>query len=220
MKKLLIIPFILASFITIMAQQGSNADNAYFAIEGSKLLQNNINIDGTPYIYPFMNAKVKGVDGTTKMRYNANNDEVEYQTENGNLALLKQAKFSDIYFTEMNLHLKLITYNYDKSTITGYLYELINKPDIKIYKREHVSYNAAKAARTSYDSATPPNFKLDEPTYFIQKGAGEIVELPSNKKKLITLFPDKKEAITQYFKNNKGDYSNKKDLENLVEILN
>ena len=219
MKKLLIIPILLGSFTTIVAQYDTNADKAYYIIEGNKLLDSKPNVDGTPYLYPFMNAQVKDVAGVTKMRYNANNDEVEYETENGNLALVKQPKFGDIYFTEMGLHLKLVTYNYNNLPITGYLFELVDKPDLKIYKREHINYYDAKVARNSYDAATPATFKLDEPTYFIQKGTGEITELPSSKRKLIEMYPDKKEAITQYFKNNKGNFSNKNDLEKLSQIL-
>jgi hypothetical protein len=203
----------------MVAQYDSNADKTYYVIEGNKLLDSKPNVDGTPYLYPFMNAKVKDVAGVTKMRYNAYNDEVEYQTENGDLALLKQPKFGDIYFTEYDLHLKLVNYNYNNATITGYLFELVDKPNLKIYKREHINYYDAKTARNSYDAGSPPSFKVAEPVYFIQKNGGPITELPSNKKKLIALFPDKKEAIIQYFKNNKGDFSKKNDLEKLADIL-
>lgn len=209
----------MGSCITIVAQNDSNADQAYYAIQGNKLLDSKADVDGTPYLYPFMDAKVKDVGGVTKMRYNANNDEVEYQTENGNLALLKQAKFGDIYFTEQNLHLKLVTYNYDMATVTGYLYELINKPALKIYKREHIDFSKAKAARNSYSDSSPASFTLSKPVYFIKNGTSEIVELPSNRKKLIEMFPDKKEAINMYFRNNKGDYVNKNDLINLANAL-
>ncbi|MBC7555573.1 MAG: hypothetical protein H7195_01280, partial [Chryseobacterium sp.] len=71
----------------------------------------------------------------------------------------------------------------------------------------------------SYSDSSPASFTLTKPVYFIQKGSGEIVELPSNKKKLIEMFPDKKEALNIYFKNNKGDYSNKNDLINLANAL-
>ena len=219
MKKPFIISFILLSFTTIIAQQPSNLDKSYFTIEGNKLIDSKIVVDGTPYLHPFMNAKVEGVQGTTKMRYNAYNDEVEYQTESGNLALLKLAKFSDIYFLEQGLHLKLVTYEYNKTPITGYLFELVNKPEIKIYKREHITFNAEKAARTSYNTATPASFSHDKPVYFIQKGAGAIVELPSNKRKLTELFPAKKDAINQLFKSNNIDFSNTSDLEKLADIL-
>jgi hypothetical protein len=225
MKKLLFLMFLFLSFISICAQVSIHdnsiiVENTYIQVQGEKLRENEKYIQGSPYLNPlFMNAKIAGVSGATKMRYNANNDEVEYQTQNGNLAILKEPKFGDIYFMEQDLHLKLVTYNYNKATITGYLFELIDKPNLKIYKREHINYYEAKAANNSYDNATPATFKLSEPTYFIQRNGGEITELPSNKKKLIALFPDKKEAIIQYFKNNKGDFSKKNDLEKLADIL-
>ncbi|WP_417430988.1 hypothetical protein [Halpernia sp.] len=228
MRKLLIIPLLIFTFSKNIAQKPrdlptpfptNKIDGIYSGIEGHKLLNNNENIDGTPYAYPFMDAKVKGVEGTTKMRYNANNDEVEYETENGNLALLKLPKFSDIYFEALNLHLKLVTYNYNNTKITGYLYEIIDKPTVKIYRKEHITYNKAKPARTSYDEAANANFSKDKPVYFIKKGDAEIVEMPSNKKKLIEMYPEKKEIITQYFKNNRVDLSDSKDLQKLAEIL-
>ncbi|MGS0748472.1 hypothetical protein [Halpernia sp. GG3] len=219
MKNLLIIHCLMASFVTVVAQQISNLDKSFYTIEGNKLLQSSVSIDGTPYLYPFMNANVEGVQGSTKMRYNANNDEVEYETANGNLALLKQAKFSDIYFLEQNMHLKLVTYNYDKATITGYLYLLVDTPNLKIFKREHINYYPEKVAKSSYDTSSPPSFIKADAAYFVQRGTSGIVELPSNKKQLIELFPDKKEEIKNYLKDNKLNYSNKNDVQKLAAIL-
>ncbi|WP_090082645.1 hypothetical protein [Halpernia frigidisoli] len=74
-------------------------------------------------------------------------------------------------------------------------------------------------AKSFYDTAQPASFLKADPIYFIQKNNAEIVELPNSKKKLIAAFPDKKDAINQYFKDNKGDFSNKADLQKLAAIL-
>lgn len=219
MKKCSIFLFLLIGFSNIFAQNDSQSDAIYIRIEQDKLKNNGKDIEGSPYIFPIMDAEVKGVDGTTKMRYNAYNDEVEYKTENGTLALIKQAKFNDIYFPAQNRHLKLLNYNYNGKQIEGYLYEEVANPNVKIYKREHIDFIDEKPARSSYDEGAPATYKLAKPVYFIQFGDAALIELPENKKKLAELFPNKKEDLKQYFKNNKVDFSKQSDLQKLAEIL-
>lgn len=177
-------------------------------------------VDGTPYVYPeYVLGNVEGFPESFKMRYNAYLDEVNFKKGGGDLALLKEEKYGTINFTETNETLKLEQFTNKNISTLGYLFVVAAKDDLTIYKKSTIVYSPFVAARTTYDADSPAKYRKLGDVYFIKKGNDEIVEIPSNKNKLIEMFPEKKEAINQYFKNNKVNLSDAKDLKKLAEIL-
>ncbi|WHF50483.1 hypothetical protein QGN23_08535 [Chryseobacterium gotjawalense] len=177
-------------------------------------------VQGTPYIYPdYVLGRVEGFPESYKMRYNANIDEINFKKGDQDLALLKDKPYGTVNFKETNEIIKLEQYIYKNNTILGYLFVVADKDNLKIFKKSTISYSPFVAAKNSYDIDKPAAYKKLPDVYFIKKGNGEIVEMPSNKNKLIDMFPEKKEAVNQYFKNNKVNLSDGKDLKKLAEIL-
>ncbi len=177
-------------------------------------------IEGTPFIYPeYQRGSVSGFPESYKMRYNAYLDEVNFKKDDADLALLKEKVYGTIHFNETNEILKLEQYTYKKSAVQGYLFVVADKENVTIYKKLSMSYSPFKEAKNSYDTDSPAKYKKLADVYFIKRGNSEIVEMASNKNQLIEMFPEKKDAINQYFKANKVNLSDSKELKKLAEIL-
>lgn len=177
-------------------------------------------IDGSPYLVKdFLIGQVEGFPDLFQIRYNAYLDEVQFKKDGALMAFLKEPKYATINFSDTNQQLKLENYNYNGQKVLGYLFVVSSNEDVKIYRKSSVVFQDFKAAKTSYDADKPANFRRIPDVYFIKKGTSDIVELPSNKNKLITMFPEKKEVINQYYKNNSVNLSEDVDLKKLSEIL-
>ncbi len=177
-------------------------------------------IDGTSYLYPeYVLGKVDGFPETYKMRYNANLDEVIFKKDNTDLALLKEEMYGTINLTETNEILKLANYTYKNTAIHGYLFVVAQNENLTIYKKSSIIFTPFKESKNSYDFDKPAAYVRAPDVYFMKKGTSDIVELPTKKNKLIALFPEKKEAINQYFKDNTVDLTDSKDLQKLAKIL-
>ena len=55
--------------------------------------------------------------------------------------------------------------------------------------------------------------------YFIGLGNGNIVEMPTKKKELLKMFPNKEKEIEEFLKSNKISFKDEKDLIVLVNYL-
>ena len=177
-------------------------------------------VDGSPYLVKdFLMGKVEGFPDFYQIRYNAYLDEVQFKKDNKIMAFLKEEKYGTIKFTDTNETLKLANYKYENNSVLGYLFVIADTGNVKIYRKSSVTFQDFKVAKNSYETDSPANFRRAPDVYFVQRGTAGIVELPSNKKQLIELFPDKKEEIKNYLKDNKLDYNTKNNVQKLAAIL-
>jgi hypothetical protein len=97
-----------------------------------------------------------------------------------------------------------------------------------ILKRDSYGSSSSNSSTDSFSSieTTGKTYKLIsnqdrvfEKTvqYFIAKASGSFV--PFNKKKVLQLFPEKKELIQEYLKTNKTDFDSKADLLHFAGFL-
>ena len=215
-------------FSAIIAQENKNRltieilDPQY----AGKIFRNTNNqgekIQGSPYYQlMFASAKVENVVSKAIMRYNAYRDEFEFiGPKNDTLLLDKIDDFGTIVFLGSNKKYKLVTYsnNIEKSH-KGYLIELYSKANFTLFKREWVSFYAGKKAKTSLEKDMPAKFNKESDSYYLKDTNGNITDFPESKKQLTKLFPDKKEAIETFVKENKIDFDADADRIKIIDFL-
>lgn len=173
-------------------------------------------ISGTPYLTKtFSNAKLADNYEQLPVRYNSYTDEIEFQKDNKTSVLPKEAKFSRIEISSPKQTLALLETNDD---LSGYFFE-ISKGKNTLYKKIKTKFIDYVPAPNGYASDKPANFKTLDPVYYIKTEKG-FIKKPKNQKDIIEQFPDKKEALTAFFKSNKIKFDKEEDLIKLVAFLN
>lgn len=178
--------------------------------------------EGSPYLNKsFLHAKVSDKISNALMRYNAYDDEFEFiNSNNDTLVLNKSASIGTITFTALNTNYQLVDF-VDKSgrMNSGYLIKLHEKNELVLYKRQKVNYYEAKAATSSYERNSPARFSPAKDSFFLKNKEGVLTELPSNKKGLLKLFPEKKAVVEAFIKQNDIDFDKELDWIKLIDFL-
>lgn len=190
-------------------------------VNGKKINPYNVHISGMdrfvsqkPQGSPYLNkafslAKVDDSGQKFPMRYNAYSDEFEFlNSKNDTLLLDKTNDYSPIVFAGSNKKYVLVNYvNYTGKNYTGYLVEVYKKNQWAFLKRERVSFYPGKKAKTSLENDMPAKYNPEQNDFYLKKPDGSLVEFPESKKQLSKLFPDKKEAIETFVKEQKIDFA-------------
>lgn len=197
-------------------------DNYLIGQKFQNPIQQKIKIFGSPYSEKmFSQAKVGTIEQKTFMRYNISEDQFEFITpKNDTLILDKTEDFGEIVFTNSNQKFKLTTYtNLKNKLFYGYLISLSEKNNVILYKKENVTFYEEKIAKTTLERDMPAKYASSAPYYFIKYKDKMATEFPENKKVLLKLFPEKKEAIETFLKANKINFSDENDLKKIVDLI-
>lgn len=178
--------------------------------------------EGSPYpIKSFSHAKAGDVVQNAFVRYNACDDEFEFiNSKNDTLILNKGAAFSTITTTYPKAVYQYVNYTEKNGKAnTGYLINLYEKGGYILYKRQKINFYAASPAKSSYDTGSAAKFVPVKDTYFLKKNDGEISELPINRKGFLKLFPEKKEELETFIKQNDISFEKEQDFIRLIDFL-
>ncbi|KFC24054.1 hypothetical protein [Chryseobacterium sp. FH1] len=223
MKKsffLLTIAISVNSYAQITFGSSTNLGTVLFKDKVFDMENKNKNIQGSAYVYEnFIDATIKDVDGFPKVRYNALKDDMEVQQNNNAYVIPREPAFSRIKIISTGETIVLEKFDYKGKPYEGYLFVISEKDPITVYKKERVEFKDFEKPRNSYAEETPARFIPQKIEFFIKTADGKIMELPKNKKKLIDLLPDKQANIEAYFKSNKVDFSNDKDVKKLFNSI-
>lgn len=204
-----------SSFLSVNSLGGDHAVFGGKSENSNKVLKYD-EIIGSPYFdTQFHTAIVATNFEKTSVRYNSYLDEVEFEKDGKPLVLPKEEKFSRIKFLSSNSTIVLLE---TKDNLTGYFFEIISGK-ISLYKKNKTKFIDAVPALNSYAKDRPAIFKALAPFYYI-KTENDFIRNPKNKKEIIAQFPDKKEALTAFFKENKIKFDKEEDLKKLVTFLN
>jgi hypothetical protein len=176
---------------------------------------------GSPYNSTnFQEVKVEHVIEKAKMRFNIYNDEFEFILPTKDTLILdKTDDFNNLIFVQTNVKYRLVNYtNVDLKNVYGYLIETYQKGAYNLFKKERIQYNEEKIARTSLETNMPAKFYKIKSLYFLSS-KGITKEFPTSRKKLTNLFPDKKEVIEKFLKENKIDFDSETDLKKLIDLI-
>lgn len=176
---------------------------------------------GSPYFQnAFARAKVVNIKVEAYMRYNVYNDEFEFITpKNDTLILDKIDNFGNIAFPGLNRKYSLLAYVNNKKLVYGYLLDIYEKDGYAIYKKENIVFTEAKKAKTSLEVNMPAKYTNAGDDFFLKNKDAGTVEFPDSKKALIKLFPEKKEVIESFLKENKINFDSEPDLIRIVNLL-
>ncbi len=175
---------------------------------------------GSPYLNKaFSLAKVDDSENKFPVRYNAYSDEFEFlNSKNDTLVLDKSDAYSKIIFSGSNKKYLLTHYtDFTEKPYTGYLVEQYQKNNWAVLKRERISFYPGKKAKTSLENDMPAKYNKEKEDFYLKKPDGSIVEFPESKKQLGKLFPDKKDAIETFVKEQKIDFEY--DQNKIIDFL-
>lgn len=175
-------------------QNNQNMNNGILRNGLNDGAKNAYNIEGSPFIdINFIKAKIVGIDSAIFMRYNAMKDEVEVKEGDIIQILPKEELYSKIIL-ESGDRLNLVNYEEKNKKVKGYLFLIAEKNEIKLYRKKSIILTKEKEAKNSYEESRPAEYKKQKDVYFIELN-NKIIQFPTNKKKLISLLPEKKNII-------------------------
>lgn len=176
---------------------------------------------GSPYSNDnFFDAQITIMDTvvTVPVKYNVVLDEMEFRKEDKTYALVAKEN------TVVKMMLSKVSYNYVKynienTTKKGFLIRKSANDKINFYSKEVITYVPFKEAVNAYSQPTPAHYRKDSDIYLIGLADGNIVEMPTKKKELLKMFPNKEKDIEGFLKSNKISFKDEKDLLLLVNYL-
>lgn len=180
------------------------------------------NAVGSPYLFEkFYKAEIKNVPEIIMVRYNAESDVMEVEVNEGDqpMVLPKNETYEEIKIVATGMLFRLVNYKDLKGKENfGYLIEQKSKNGVVLYKKERTLFIPEKQPTNSYDVYSPPKLDKLSPEYVLDY-KGNINSFPKNKKGLVSLIPEKKQAIETYLKQNKVSFKDESDIIKLAEFL-
>ena len=169
--------------------------------------------EGSPYITEeFVPAKVNGSDKLFAIRYNGSKDLMEVKGDDDKTLLINKYKDYVIKLTDGSNKVYQ-TVSYENGTRGFALSVWIDEGKNGLFIRESVKYSPEKIAQSSYDRDQPPKFSRQKDAFYMRIGEkGNLVQLPSNKKKFYAAFGNKQKEIQAFVKKEKLKISKKEDL--------
>jgi len=224
---LYLILFLVAGNICYSQQNIAFADGAFdrsssFITIG---LDDKVDVEGSKYIQDDFNMATISIYSGYKfnVKYNAYDDEMEVQgKDNKSFALNKNEKSAEVTFVNNNITYGLFDYaNSDGQKVPGYFQKLTVGETVALLKKEKIMFIEEKVSKTGYDTYRPPKFKRLNDQFFIKlKESPVAIEFPKNKKNIASLFPNKKDKILKFIKENKIKTNKEEDLIKLTNYIN
>ena len=181
-----------------------------------------LNVQGSHYFNKdFKIAKLeyfgKELNDTGYMRYNAFRDEIEmadtqYQDET-DVILLKSADVIPLINGE---RYEYLPYRLESgNAFIGYLVNIFNGKNDKLYLKRKKTFMEAKIARTSLENSFPPRYVESEELYISSNG-GTPVKLKQSKKSIISYFKSDSDKVKKFIKSEKLKVS---ELSSIIKIF-
>ena len=151
------------------------------------------------------------------MRYNAFRDEIEmadtqYQDET-DVILLKSADVIPLINGE---RYEYLPYRLESgNAFIGYLVNIFDGNNDKLYLKRKKTFMEAKIARTSLENSFPPRYVESEELYISSNG-GTPVKLKQSKKSIISYFKSNSDKVKKFIKSEKLKVS---ELSSIIKIF-
>ena len=181
-----------------------------------------INVQGSHYFdKDFKLTKLeyfgKELNDSGYMRYNAFRDEVEMadtqNQEETDIVLLKSADVIPLINGEKYEYLP---YRLDSgNAIIGYLINIFDGQNNKLYLKRKKTFMEAKIARTSLENSFPPRY-VESVELYVSSNGDTPIKLKQNKKVIIKFFDSNSDKIKKYIKTEKLKVS---ELGSVIQIF-
>jgi hypothetical protein len=175
--------------------------------------------EGSKYIYDkFEPATVKNITNQTILaRYNAFDDEIEFQSSGKIYKLLKDNGLT-VTFNNGKIYY-YTNFQVQNEESYGFLIKHKEFSSFSIYGKESVKFTPAKEASSSYGVSKPASYDIQKEEFLIEIDS-KIVAAPKKKKDFLALFGEKSTALEAFMKTNKLSNSSKEDLIKIATFLN
>ncbi|MFD0761801.1 hypothetical protein ACFQZW_06870 [Lutibacter aestuarii] len=175
---------------------------------------------GSPYVNDdFFPAKIKGIETAYPMRYNAYEDEMEFEKE-GKFYNFNKVLNQEVVFLATNKKYKLFFDTENNDNSIGYFVVLFQGNKIDLLNKEKIKFFEAVKPKTGYDKYKPPTLKRVNDKFYIGYKNGTTTELPRKKQDVLKLFSEKSNDIQNYAKKNRLSFKDKEDLIQLFKYYN
>jgi len=181
-----------------------------------------LNIQGSQYFdSEFKSTKLeyfgKELNDSGYMRYNAFRDEVEMADtpgqEESDLILIKSKDVIPLINGE---RFEYLPHRVEGGrAYIGYLVNIFNGIENKLFLKRKKTFMEAKIARTSLENSFPPRY-VESTEIYISKNGDTPVSLKTSKKSIINFFGSNSEKVKKYIKNQKLKTS---EVSSLIQIL-
>lgn len=176
--------------------------------------------EGSPYIdEKFQPVAIVGITKKLpKMRYNAYEDEMEFEI-NGKINYIVKNQNVKINFPDNKTYV-LTRYQLDGKEINGYLVILGNEGKYKLYKKEKVELLVNQNNKNvPYLNERPPQYERNKDLFLILYN-GKFYKVPKNWKEIAKELSADNNEVNDFIKKNKISVKDEADLIRLVEFLN
>ena len=181
-----------------------------------------LNVQGSHYFdNEFKLAKLeyfgKELNDTGFMRYNAFRDEIEMaDTRLQNETDVILLKSSDVIPLINGDRYEYLPYRLESgNAFIGYLINIFDGKDTKLYLKRKKTFMEAKIARTSLENSFPPRYVESEELYISVKGDTP-VKLKQSKKSIINFFNSNSDKVKKFIKSEKLKVS---ELSSIIKIF-
>jgi len=181
-----------------------------------------LNIQGSQYFdSEFKSTKLeyfgKELNDSGYMRYNAFRDEVEMADtpgqEESDLILIKSRDVIPLINGE---RFEYLPHRVEGGrAYIGYLVNIFNGIENKLFLKRKKTFMEAKIARTSLENSFPPRY-VESTEIYISKNGDTPVSLKTSKKSIINFFGSNSEKVKKYIKNQKLKTS---EVSSLIQIF-
>lgn len=179
-------------------------------IQGSHYFESNFKIARLEYFGRVLN-------DTGFMRYNAYRDEIEMadtqMQTNSDVVLIKSA---DVIPEIDGERYEYLPYRLENgNAYIGYLINIFNGKNDRLFLKKKKTFMEAKVARTSLENSFPPRYVESIEIYISSKGDTPVI-LKQTKKNLINYFQKNSDKIKKYIKSERLKVSN---LNSVIKIF-
>lgn len=168
-------------------------------------------VEGTPYIdKQFYDVQINELQSFIKVRYNAFLDQFETLDGLDTFLIPKNDSFSLFRFRNSGKTVKMIN---------GEFYEVLSKGNVELLKKSRVAFKPEIRATTTLTSGVPARFEKMKDEYYLSSANG-LIQIPKNEKELLIHFPEKKNEISKFIKENKIKLNQPDSLVKLANYIN
>ena len=220
MKKIINCAFLLFLAGTLSAQIGDviSVSSTSFSVQNNKDLSQAAKAMGSPYItQEFLPAVITGHDKSINLRYNAYTDEMEFKMNQVDYNLSKE-EYPEVFIGPEKTRYIYTSYTDGKTKVSGFLRTIAEHDKVAFYIKESITYTPAVASSNGYGSDKPAIYKRAKDRLFV-KVNGNIIEMPTNKKKFAALFSENEKQISSYISSEKIALTKETDLLKLGRFI-
>lgn len=182
-------------------------------------------IDGSPYVTKdYVSGKVidtkKDIEIKANLRYNAYKDDFIFNMEGmeeDNYTLPRLERYQ--YEYEGERFFVLVNDQLFEDTDNKYVTALVDRKDLKLYKRYSRRFKKGREFKSSYKTDIPPKF-IPETHFYLKVGDSEFKEIELKRRKVADAFPAKyRKKIKSYIYDRKMKFKDENAQNSLLRLL-